>query len=58
MLCLPTVDVIAPVIVVNLCVVVVTPRDVDVFSVVIYEGSMRGVLGCVPHGYDAIIVIN
>ncbi len=52
--------VVAPVVVIALYVVVVivAPRDVIVVSVVDYERSMRGLLGYVPHGYDAIVVVN
>ena len=44
--------VVAPVVIVALCIliIVVTFRD--------YKMSMRGVLGCVLHGHDAVVVVN
>jgi hypothetical protein len=34
------------------------PRGVVVVSVVYYKGNVRGLLGDVPYGYDAIVAIN
>jgi hypothetical protein len=39
-------------------VVVITPCGDFLVSVVHYEGNARGLLGYVPYGYDAIVIIN
>jgi hypothetical protein len=46
------------VVIVVVVVVIVNPRGAVIGTVVDYLGSVRGLFGYVPYGYDAVVVVN